>query len=178
MITRNKMLSMPGIYAIDFPKGCYIGSSKNMAHRMMCHRSALKNGKHGNPKLQNAFNKYKNFEELALLVCEEKYLLMFEQLFISAFKPRYNLSSIAGKVEMTKSVLKKIYAWRFDKKKSSKAFKKISKALKGRPLSKEQRINIGIGQKGRKAWNKGIPLTKQHKLALRKGWARKKRRTK
>lgn len=55
-----KDLECCGIYAIycDANDKYYIGSSKNIPQRILKHRCFLRNGKHQNPHLQNAYNKY------------------------------------------------------------------------------------------------------------------------
>lgn len=72
----------------------YIGSTNNYKIRVISHKSTLKNNKHRNIKLQNAYNKYGidsfNFDVLA--ICPVEYLPKLEQKFIDVFKPEYNIA--------------------------------------------------------------------------------------
>ena len=60
------MNKLSGIYKIaNLVNGKrYIGGSVNLKHRLVCHKSGLRRGRHKNPHLQNAWNKYgeENFE--------------------------------------------------------------------------------------------------------------------
>ena len=89
-----------GIYKIantitgDF----YIGSSGNINRRISEHRCTLANNVHRNIHLQRAWNKYgeQAFEFKAILLCDIKYKLYFEQGFIDLFKPVYNVATNAS----------------------------------------------------------------------------------
>lgn len=56
----NLKLKFSGIYCIINIKNnkCYIGSTKYISSRLWKHRSLLRNKKHDNQHLQNAWNKY------------------------------------------------------------------------------------------------------------------------
>lgn len=88
------MLSLPyaeqicGIYKIvNLAKGdCYVGQSQNVKKRISEHFRLLRNGKHGNARLQNAFNKYgeDNFQWHLEAICEDPNDLdVIENAFIS-----------------------------------------------------------------------------------------------
>lgn len=53
---------MIGIYKIIINNKLYIGSSLDIKNRIKQHKSDLKNNRHANPKLQNAYNKYHEFK--------------------------------------------------------------------------------------------------------------------
>lgn len=167
-----------GIYSIETRKGqIYIGSSKKIEWRWICHESALRCNNHNNQKFQNSYNKNgKKVIKRILIICLEKDLLLYEQIAFTALKPKLNLSLVAGKVEFTPEILAKAQAWKNDPIKGPEAFAKISKSNIGRVLSKEHRNNIGIGQRGRVAWNKGIPFTDEQKAKLRKPWSVERKR--
>lgn len=75
-----------GVYKITCLKNnkLYIGSSKNILNRWKTHKFFLKNNKHINKFLQNAWNKYGevNFLFEILEVCEESFLLLKEQYWM------------------------------------------------------------------------------------------------
>lgn len=77
-----------GIYQIWIGEYYYFGSTKNFKSRMLDHLSGLKRGNHKNPKMQNAYNKHKNFECYLVLECNEN-LESHEQAFIDT---HYGLS--------------------------------------------------------------------------------------
>jgi hypothetical protein len=51
--------TVSGIYLIQVGKHKYVGSSINIKKRLRAHRAALKNNRHDNNYMQNAFNKHK-----------------------------------------------------------------------------------------------------------------------
>lgn len=85
-----------GIYCITNTKNKkqYIGSSKNIYHRLKRHQSELKRGVHANPYLQNSYNKHgKNQFDVSIL--EEvplELLTQKEQEYIDNLKPVYNIT--------------------------------------------------------------------------------------
>jgi group I intron endonuclease len=105
------VLSLPyadqisGIYKIvNLAKGdCYVGQSQNVKKRISEHFRLLRNGRHVNAKLQNAFNKYgeSNFQWSLEVVCEDpKDLDVLEDAFISGKasfveKTFYNIADFA-----------------------------------------------------------------------------------
>lgn len=93
-----------GIYGIVSQKssGVYIGSSQDIKMRWQQHRSLLLRGKHYNPHLQNAWNKYgKEFfifeifekvEDLANLIDRENFWLQY----FGKSRSLYNLYPVGG----------------------------------------------------------------------------------
>lgn len=96
-IPKSFGLKVCGIYAItnSLTHKLYIGSSKNIYHRLKRHYSELKRNRHANPHLQNSFNKYgaKSFEVSILEVIPENLLCAKEQEYIDNFKPAYNITT-------------------------------------------------------------------------------------
>ena len=77
----------------------YIGSALNHGKRKREHFYNLKNNKHPNKKLQNAYNKYGAdcFEfKIIEVVNDEKKLIEREQHYIDNLKPIYNICRVAG----------------------------------------------------------------------------------
>jgi len=90
-----------GIYVIENKRNgkCYIGSSSNLKNRFYNHKILLKNNKHYNNFLQNAWNKYgdKNFNfQILIDNVPINELIQLEQKFLDIFKPEYNLAPVAG----------------------------------------------------------------------------------
>jgi group I intron endonuclease len=94
-----------GIYKIvNTAKGeCYVGQSQNVRKRIAEHFRLLRNGKHVNAKLQNAYNKYgeEGFSWSLEVICESADDLdVVEEAFISGNamfveKNFYNISDFA-----------------------------------------------------------------------------------
>ncbi len=95
-----------GVYKItNLVNGkCYVGSSKNIESRWKGHLNRT------NAHLGAAFEKYgvEKFEFSILKVCTAGRLLYWEQKFMDSLHPEYNQSGIAGRIEMTEEVKKKI----------------------------------------------------------------------
>jgi group I intron endonuclease len=121
----------------------YIGQSINLSGRKSVHFSKLRNNKHYNIHLQNAFNLYgkDNFVFEILLFCEKTELTYYEQKLVDLWNPIYNI-----RLECV------------DSPKGSKHTKevkeKISFANKGKRLGKKQtkesKEKIGLVHKGKK----------------------------
>lgn len=129
-----------GVYCIytDFDKRVYIGSSLNLNKRFKQHINGLKNNSHRNSHLQNFVSKY-GVDKLKFKVlekCSMDELLVKEQFYIDNYDNvnLFNISKIAGKVEMTDEVRKK-----------------ISESSKGKIISKQQREKARINGLGKKA---------------------------
>ena len=93
--------SMKVIYTIICKKTNkqYIGSALNHVKRKREHFYNLKNNKHPNKKLQNAYNKYGEdcFDfKIIEVVEDEKILIEREQYYINKLKPVYNICKVAG----------------------------------------------------------------------------------
>lgn len=125
-----------GIYQLKFPNGIYIGSSFRISKRIKNHQTKLIAGKHGNIHLQRSYEKYKEFESEVILVCRKEDLIFYEQICIDNLKPSLNLSRLAGKVEYTEEVRKKM----------SEA-KKISRV--GQKHSEETKMKISLSKIGK-----------------------------
>jgi len=93
----------------------YIGSSSNIQRRKIQHFNKLRQNIHENQHLQYAYNKYGEFV-FDLIIIEEvldyKNILFYEQKYLDIAKTEknkcYNISFIAGKIDMTPEVCEKI----------------------------------------------------------------------
>lgn len=84
-----------GIYVImnTFNYKKYIGSSKDIYHRLHKHNSQLKRNIHSNPYLQNVWNKDNECLTCFLLEeCNEDKLIEREQHWINKINPEYNIN--------------------------------------------------------------------------------------
>lgn len=136
--------SKSGIYKIVNTKNgkFYIGSAKSLYYRKATHFCNLKNKKHHNKALQNAYNKYgKNMLEFIVVeYCEVLELIQREQFFIDTLKPVYNFCKTAGspigikRTEDTKNKIRLNHA----------------KHNLGKKFSDSIRLNMSIGQRKRK----------------------------
>ena len=140
-----------GIYILEnlLNGNIYVGSSKNLNRRKAQHLCALRNDYHHNLHLQSAFNKYgeENFVYRVLIICDVENLLFFEQLLLDKYKPQYNKREIAESnygYKHSKEARKNMSdAHIGNKNPHNKEWReKMSKILKGRPLSKEHRNKL------------------------------------
>ena len=162
----------------------YIGGTKNIQNRWRQHKSALRNGKHHNPHLQNAFNKY-DISNFKFTIIEEvksvENLVDREQYFLDTLEPEYNIIPKADHHEISEETKRKIGKANKGnelsedrKKKMSEAAKKreitwgdeISKALQGHEVSEETKRKIGEANSGEKNGNYGKHLTKATKQKM------------
>ena len=70
MIARVEKVLNSGVYGIKINNQIEVGYSNNIKHQWGKHRRALERTNHWNPKLQNAYNKYKNVEFFIIEECE------------------------------------------------------------------------------------------------------------
>ena len=146
-----------GIYKIENRRNgkCYIGSSVDIKQRWRAHRSALNSGKHNSPHLQNAWKKHGEdaFAFSIMLTCSPDRLLLHEQGALDAMTPAYNTCKTAGNC--------------LGLVQSEEHRKRISDALKGRPVSQETRDKIGNAHKGRKPSSATIEKMRVAKLGTK-----------
>ncbi|MBI3150066.1 MAG: GIY-YIG nuclease family protein [Betaproteobacteria bacterium] len=89
-----------GVYEIVcLPTGKrYIGSAKDFEHRWKAHRFHLGKGSHHSRHLQAAWNKHgaDAFAFRAMIVCEPRHMVMYEQIMIDGAAPAFNIAPFAG----------------------------------------------------------------------------------
>jgi len=124
-----------GIYQIKnvLNGHCYIGQSTNLESRKRDHFRRLKNNKHGNGHLQNAYKKYgkENFILTTLLYCEPFELTRYEQKLVDILNPKYNICREC--VDSCKGI-----------KHSEEAIRKTALANMGLKKSEETRHKISL----------------------------------
>jgi len=126
---------------------CYIGSTKNAKERKAEHFRLLAKGAH-NARLQNAYNKEENksvFEFQMFLYCKEKDLIALEQSCFNIMNPEYNISKIAGKIEMNEEVRSKISASGLIAQNRPEV--KEKKSASGKMVQKEAQNKSGVNEK-------------------------------
>jgi group I intron endonuclease len=94
-------MRISGIYKIQSrikPERVYIGSSVNIRSRWSKHRGDLIRQIHDNGRLQNHANKYGLDDlEFSLIVgCSEDTIIAYEQFYIDALVPWFNINPNAG----------------------------------------------------------------------------------
>jgi len=157
-----------GIYIIVNTKNgkVYVGQSSNLTLRFAYHRSRLKCGKHYNPHLQSAWNKYgeKAFKFLKLEYCPVEQLDEREQHYIDIYWSKamcYNLTNdviapLRGRSLMCRNETRL----------------KISEKAKGRVFSDEARQKMSAASKGHK---RGLGSKRTEESRKRMGEAQKRR---
>lgn len=144
----------------------YVGRTKSLTRRKYQHWEFLKNGKHANPHLQNAYDKYGEdaFHFLIVEYCEVEELRSREQWWIDLLrtcdpKRGYNVMGSEGlDTHSTESKIK-MSITRKGWVPSEEVRKKISNTLSGRSLSDERRMNISNAMKDK-------PKSKEHRKNL------------
>lgn len=155
-------LKQSGIYKItalltgDF----YIGSAYNLKKRLGEHRNMLLKNKHKNSRLQNAYNEQgiENFTFEVYDTCQKHNCKKLEQSYIDIFGPTLNISQKTQgrdtynhrqetKDKISKTLLGHPGYFKGGKH-TEEARSAISKALTGKPLSKEHKESISKNRKG------------------------------
>jgi group I intron endonuclease len=82
-----------GVYKISFNEGkyFYIGSSQNLAERRFKHLSDLKRKQHVNKKMQNVYDKYKDYDFKVIEYVPTEILITTEQFYLDSLKPNVNI---------------------------------------------------------------------------------------
>ena len=143
-----------GIYKIlNLENGkFYLGSSNNLKKRKREHFWALKEGKHDNPYLQNAFNKYgeeKFVFEVIEYVYKEENLRLIEQNYLDKYDAcnrdiGYNINKYASGGGLIGEDNPN-----YGKPMSEEQKQKIRETMIGRKYSLERRRNMSKGRKGK-----------------------------
>lgn len=163
--------AVAGVYKLNLPDGrFYIGSSSNIHARVKDHRARLSAGKHGNPYIQNAWNKYRSLEPEIVLICRTQDLIMYEQICIDRLCPELNLSPIAGRVGWSAETKAKMAATRKGYRHTDETKKKMSESRKGRsygPQSEATKLKKSLVQRGKKKnRKKGMSDKEKARLAV------------
>lgn len=144
----NTTGKISGIYIIlnKIDNKWYVGSSEDILTpnigRWYKHKYMLKNNCHDNKHLQNAYNKYGNvFEYHIVEIVPSDKLLIKEQKYLDYAKLHknqvYNLTFVAGKIEMTGEIRQKI-----SNKAKERLKNKENHPLYGKHHSKKTRLLI------------------------------------
>jgi group I intron endonuclease len=74
-----------GIYKITIGDKYYYGQSARLKSRLKDHARLLRQNKHSNTYMQNAYNKHQDFDAEIVLYCDEDNLDMYEQIFLDQY---------------------------------------------------------------------------------------------
>lgn len=143
-----------GIYRIGIEDYYYIGQSADLKKREREHLSALKRGKHANPKMQAVYNKYQDYSFKVMVEADVDQLDYLEQSALDIHWGYDDCMNIAKCVEATTRGLKL----------SEETKKKISEAKKGKKHSEETKKKIG--RKGEKHPMYGKKKSEEHKKKI------------
>lgn len=154
-----------GIYKITINNKVYVGLSQDIEKRMGVHKALLRNNRHQNIHLQNAYNKHKSFVWEVLEECDEwlgeKEIMWIENL--DTYKNGYNLNEGGDHPNHTEESKRKLSAanvgknnpmygkdWRVGKTKEELAAfgARLSEHLRNRPIKtstieKLRKLNTG-----------------------------------
>jgi group I intron endonuclease len=176
----------------------YIGSAKKLLLRFWMHKDELKKEKHHSVYLQRAWNKYgsEKFEFKVLCYCSVENLLFYEQRFLDAIKPEYNICKIAGSCigiirreeskqkqriamtgrKQTPEHIENARITRIGKKHTPERIEKVRLANIGKVRSEETKLKISLAKTGCIGSNTGRKLSEEWRKNI--GLARKGRSTK
>ncbi len=152
----------------------YVGSTNNFHKRWnFGHKLPLMENRHDNSKLQNAWNKHgeTNFDCMLVESVGDEQLLLVEQKYLDIAKAEpeqcYNLSFIAGKVEMTDEVRQKLSKSHTGKRLSDETKEKMRRRMLGVQLTlgyrhtEEAKRKIGD-------YNRGGTISEEQKKQISK----------
>lgn len=169
------MNKISGVYKItnNITGEFYIGSSKNIKQRWVCHKSPSRLKYQPNSRLYQDMQDYGldkfSFEILAEV--EPEYLRQAEQNFISLMKPTYNDRNSKGlNTERLKEYQKKYPQSDKGKEIYKRARNKYNQTEKGKKAMKKGKKKYSQSDKGKKAQNK-YNKSKKGKEAHKKYWS-------
>lgn len=169
----NRMDKRSGIYLIrcDVNGRVYIGSAKNLDRRLYEHRRELRQGKHCNGRLQNAFNKYGEaaFSFLILEECAIRSLITREQFYINLYdsaRVGFNIASVAYSqlgFRHSEASKKKMSLSHMGQKPTPEVVMKRSIKLRGRKRSADAIEKTASALRGRVSPIRGRKFIDEHK---------------
>lgn len=164
-----------GIYKITCTANqkIYIGSAVNLQQRQSDHFKELRQNRHHNPKLQNAWNKYGEdaftFEVWELVLPMS--LTAREQYWLNKLKPfgnkGFNIAREAGSqmgVKHSPEAIEKSRQAHLGMKFSPEVRERMSQTRKGRVISPKQREKISQANTGKKRTPEVIEKNRQARL--------------
>lgn len=160
MKSLEPILQKGGIYKIHnhVNDKVYIGSAKHFHTRFRKHKSSLSGGIHHSIKLQRAWNIHgkDNFSFEPLLICENKDLLMYEQIYMQHFNSYnhgYNATKVAYSrigVKASEETKEKMRIARLGTKLSEETKRRIGESGLGKIKSQETIMKLSLAHKGKK----------------------------
>jgi group I intron endonuclease len=183
-------MKLCGIYKIQSkkkPERIYVGSSVHIYSRWGKHRGDLSRNKHENGRLQNHVNKY-GLDDLVFSIitgCSEDVTIAYEQFYIDALNPWFNLAPIAG---TTRGIIHEsrrgIPVRPAGSKLTEEHKRKISEAMRGAKNHQYGKPSPRKGMKGNPNPYKGIKgryseeTLQKMRISNQRAWDRRKQKQK
>jgi group I intron endonuclease len=176
-----------GVYLITIGRFLYYGSSVDIEKRKIMHLSQLQRGIHKNPKLQNAFNKYKEMNHEVVAFCPVGQMMGIEQLMIDGIwgkKYCANLRPVTNSplgLKQSKDLIERRVAARSGYRHSEKTkmkisesnrkrYTKISRETQLRYMSAEEKIEVKNANRIRLSkLYKGVPRPEEVRRKISMG---------
>ena len=183
-------MPVSGIYKIQSkikPDRIYVGSSSHVHSRWSKHKGDLLRNKHDNGRLQNHANKY-GIDDLQFSLitgCGEDVLIAYEQFYIDALNPWFNLAQIAGSTKgMIHESRRGVPSWRKGKNLTEEHKRKISEAMSGKNNHQYGKPSPKKGKKGNPSPYKGKKgryseeTLQKMRISNQRAWDRRKNKIK
>lgn len=180
------MPGISGIYKIQSkikPERFYIGSSIHIYSRWSKHKGDLRRNQHDNGRLQNHVNKY-GIEDLVFSIitgCGEDVVIAYEQFYIDALNPWFNISPSAGTTKGAVHLSRRGQpTWQKGKHFTEEHKQKISEAMSGPRNHQYGKPSPRKGQKGFPNPNKGKrgiyseETLQKMRISNKRAWERRK----
>jgi len=150
-----------------------IGQTKNLNKRWNGHKSLLRRGKHENPHLQNAWDKYgeQNFKFEIILPCPVSDLNSKEIELIKKYNSTdqnigYNIMDGGNRPNFSKETRLKMSKSGRGRVFSEEHKRKISEANKGKKISNESKRKMSKAKKGDKCYCFGKHFSEEHRKKI------------
>ena len=175
-----------GIYKIQSrkkPERIYVGSSVHIYSRWTKHRGDIRRNRHENPRIQNHANKYglDDLEFSIIVCCGENEVIAYEQFYIDALDPWFNIAPIAGSTKGTIHPERRGKpTWQKGKHFTEEHKRKISEAMSGPRNHQYGKPSPRKGKKGYPNPNKGKKgiyseeTLQRMRISNKRAWERRK----
>jgi group I intron endonuclease len=180
-----------GIYKVSVGPWFYWGQTNNFKRREKQHLTELKDGRHKNIILRNAYAKYQAFEfEIISIVEDPDERTEWEQDILDVWCGTENCANLNPQAMVPPSRKGKtlsdehravLTTCNTGKKRSAETLSRMSASQKGKRKSDAHRAALSASQKGRVGPNKGRTFSEEHRAkiaAAKKAYYEKRRQEK